>query len=99
MADNLGTSTKPIESYIKELISENRTSEEKIEQGKIKRQQREKDEKKSKVLEAIMNGLTRVETKNIAHIDTKMLNSLTNELIEERKNRKRIPRKKKKRSK
>lgn len=99
MAENLGLDSKTIDYYIKELIAEKRTSQDIIDAAREAKLTRERNEKKRKVLYAIMAGKTRAETKAMAKIDTPLLDELTNELIEERNNRRRISRSKKKRSK
>ena len=99
MADMLGTTGKTIDAYIKQLIAENRTSQKYIDKKREEKKQEERQKKKMIVLGAIREGLTKVETKARAKIDRVLLEALTNELIEERNNRRWISRKAKKRSK
>jgi len=83
MAKNLGLDQKTIGYYIKELIAEKRTSQDIIDEKRENKRIRERNIKKKKVLDAIMAGKTKVETKAIVRIDTPLLDELTNELIEE----------------
>lgn len=86
IADNLGVSAKMISNYIKILIKEGKTTQLAVDKAREEKTQNERNKKKAKVLEGLKRKDTKSSIKKDAQISDPMLETLTNELIQERRN-------------
>lgn len=86
IADNLGVSAKMISNYIKILIREGKTTQLAVDKAREEKTQNERNKKKAKVLEGLKRKDTKSSIKKAAQISDPMLETLTNELIQERRN-------------
>lgn len=86
IADNLGVSAKMISNYIKILIREGKTTQLAVDKAREEKTQNERNKKKAKVLEGLKRKDTKSSIKKDAQISDPMLETLTNELIQERRN-------------
>lgn len=89
IADNLGVSAKMISNYIKILIEEGKTTQLAVDKAREEKTQNERNKKKAKVLEGLKRKDTKSSIKKAAQISDPMLETLTNELIKERRNNRR----------
>lgn len=99
IAKQLGIDEKTVRNYIDELDKEGRISIKAINKEKQKKANSEWERKKALVLKGVHAGITIEEHKKVARIGDAKLAQITQELIDERYNRRWICRKKKKRSK